>query len=252
MTRSWWMKFLLFAFLTGLSAVYVYPTIANLDLEKTKFPFKQKVNLGLDLQGGLYLVLGVDFNKVYRDVVERQSGSIQQRLKEKGYTTSTVKFVKDGYPAEDPRIIVTLDPAKKQEIHDLIKNEYFNLRFAGEKANEYELGLTREYRGDVRDKTISQSIEVIRNRIDEFGVAEPSIVSQGTDRVVVELPGIREVERAKALIGQTAKLEFKIVDDQTMAPAQLMTLIAEIEKTNNLTYKEGTKFSDYVRHRNLF
>jgi protein-export membrane protein SecD len=251
MTKAWYGKFILFLFLTGLSAVYVYPTIANLDLEKTKFPFKQKVNLGLDLQGGLYLVLGVDFNKVYKDVVERQSSSIQQRLKEKGFTTSTVKFVREGYPPEDPRIIISVDSTKKQEIHDLIKNEYgFILRFAGEKANEYEMGLTREYRGDVRDKTINQSIEVIRNRIDEFGVSEPSIVSQGTDRVVVELPGIREVERAKALIGQTAKLEFKIVDDQSMPPAQLMTLIADIEKQNNLTYKEGTKFSEYVRKIN--
>ncbi len=251
MTRSWWMKFLLFMFLTGLSVVYVYPTVANLDLEKTKFPFKQKVNLGLDLQGGLYLVLGVDFNKVYKDVVDRQSGSLQQRLKEKGFPTASVKVVREGFAVDDPRVVVSFDSAKKQEIHDLIKNEYgFILRFAGEKAAEYELGLTREYRGDVRDKTINQSIEVIRNRIDEFGVAEPSIVSQGTDRIVVELPGIREVERAKGLIGQTAKLEFKIVDDQSVSPGQLATLIADIEKQNNLSYKEGQKFSEYVKKIN--
>ncbi|MEK6578004.1 MAG: protein translocase subunit SecD, partial [Bdellovibrionota bacterium] len=60
MGRNWWGKCLLLVFLTVLSGMYVYPTIANLDLEKTKFPFKQKINLGLDLQGGLYMVLGVD------------------------------------------------------------------------------------------------------------------------------------------------------------------------------------------------
>ena len=75
MPRSWWRKFLLLMFCVVLSAVYVYPTVASLDLEKTKFPFKQKINLGLDLQGGLYMVLGVDFNKVLKDVVDRQGST---------------------------------------------------------------------------------------------------------------------------------------------------------------------------------
>ena len=82
MSRSWWGRFCLLVVFVVLSVVYVYPTVANLDLEKTKFPFKQKINLGLDLQGGLYLVLGVDFNKVYRDVAERQSNQLLERLKE--------------------------------------------------------------------------------------------------------------------------------------------------------------------------
>src|SRR3954447_17418657 len=106
MSRSWWGKFFLLCFFVILSGVYVFPTIANLDLEKTKFPFKQKINLGLDLQGGLYLVLGVDFNKVYRDVVDRQAGSIRQRLTEKGLVPKEVKTIREGVPVDDPRISV--------------------------------------------------------------------------------------------------------------------------------------------------
>ncbi len=246
MSRNWWGKFLLLCFFVGLSIVYVYPTIANLDLEKTKFPFKQKINLGLDLQGGLYLVLGVDFNKVYRDVSSRQASSLKDRLAEKNLAPKDVKAVREGYPADDPRILLEFDGANRDAIYELIKKEFWSLRLAGESPGKLELGLSREYRTEVREKTLSQSIEVIRNRIDEFGVAEPSIVSQGTDRVVVELPGVKEVERAKDLIGRTAKLEFKMVDDKTMNQAELAALIADAEKVGGFSYKEGQKFSEYV------
>jgi protein-export membrane protein SecD len=250
MSRSWWGKFVLLAFFVVLSGIYVFPTLANLDLEKTKFPFKHKINLGLDLQGGLYLVLGVDFNKVFKDVVDRQASSLQDRLKEKGIQVTGVKTVREKFPVDDPRIMVDFDSARRDELYNLVKKEFWTLRLAGESAGHLELGLSQDYRHEVREKTLNQSIEVIRNRIDEFGVSEPSIASQGNDRVVVELPGVSEIDRAKDLIGRTAKLEFKIVDDKTMSPAQVSTLVADLEKQNNLTYKDGQKFSDYVRKLN--
>ena len=247
MSRSWWGKLLLLLSLVVLSVVYVIPTLANLDLEKTKFPFKQKINLGLDLQGGLYLVLGVDFNKVYRDVSERQANSLRDRLKEKSLGAKEVKTLREGQPVDDPKIVVEFDPAQRTAIYDLIKKEFWSLRLAGESAGKIELGLAREYRTEVRERTINQSIEVIRNRIDEFGVSEPSIVSQGNDRIVVELPGVKEVDRAKDLIGRTARLEFKMVNDKAMGPAELQALIAGAEKDKGISYKEGGKFSEYVR-----
>ncbi len=250
MSRSWWGKCLLLAFIVILSGVYVYPTIANLDLEKTKFPFKQKINLGLDLQGGLYLVLGVDFNKVYKDVVERQANSVRDRLKEKGIPASSVKVVKEGFPIDDPRISIDFDASSRQDLYQILKKEFWSLRLAGESAGHFEMGLSHDYRNEVRERTLNQSIEVIRNRIDEFGVSEPAISSQGTDRIVVELPGVREIDRAKDLIGRTAKLEFKMVDDKSMNPASLAELISKIEKDNNVSYKDGQKFSDYVRKIN--
>jgi len=252
MSRSWWGKFFLMCFFVVLSGIYVYPTLGNLDLETTKFPFKQKINLGLDLQGGLYLVLGVDFNKVYKDVVDRQASSMRDRLKEKGINVTSVKTLREGFPADDPRIAVDFDASQRENLYQILKKEFWTLRLAGETPGHFEVGLSHDYRNDVRERTLNQSIEVIRNRIDEFGVSEPSITSQGTDRVVVELPGVREIDRAKDLIGRTAKLEFKIVDDKTMSPGQLNALIADIEKQNHLSYKDGQKFSDYVRQVNVF
>ena len=206
--------------------------------------------MGLDLQGGLYLVLGVDFNKVYKDVVERQASSLKDRLKEKGITVTSLKTIREGVAIDDPRISVEFDGTKRQELYQILKKEFWTLRLAGETEGHFELGLSHDYRGEVRERTLNQSIEVIRNRIDEFGVSEPAITSQGTDRVVVELPGVREIDRAKDLIGRTAKLEFKMVDDKSMNQGQLAALISKIEKDNNLTYKEGQKFSDYVRKVN--
>ena len=251
MSRSWWGKFSLLVFLVVLSGIYVYPTLSQLDPEKSKFPFKDKINLGLDLQGGLYLVLGVDFNKVYKDVVERQAMGIEGRLKEKQISFKRVKVERDGFPADDPRIQVDYDGERREDVYQLFKKEFWTLRLAGETAGHFELGLSHDYKNEVREKTLNQSIEVIRNRIDEFGVSEPIISSQGLDRVVVELPGVKEIDRAKDLIGRTAKLEFKIVDDKTMSPAELRGLVGDLEKKHGLKYdanfKEGNKFSDYVR-----
>jgi len=248
MTRSWWGKLFLITFFTVLSVVYVYPTLANLNLATTKFPFKQKINLGLDLQGGLYMVLGVDFNKVFKETIDRQGSSLQSTLKDKGLQLNSVKTIL--VPADDPRVQVEFDPAKREQIYQLVKKQFWTLRLAGEKPGAMEFGLSHEFRTEIRDRTLNQSIEVIRNRIDEFGVSEPSIASQGTDRVVVELPGVKEVERAKDLIGRTARLEFKIVDDKAMNQDQVAELVSSLENTNNLSYKEGEKFSEYVRKLN--
>lgn len=246
MSSSWWAKFVFLIVTVVFSGVYVYPTLSGMDLEKTKFPFKQKINLGLDLQGGLYLVLGVDINKVFKDVLSRQQSQLEQTLAEKKVPFKAVKLVTEATGVEDPHLVVTYDAIQREPLYKLIKKDFWTLRLVGEKPGEMELGISFEYKKEIREKTLSQSIEVIRNRIDEFGVAEPVIASQGTDRVVVELAGVKEVDRAKDLIGRTAKLEFKIANDKDMNPSQVATLVADVEKSQGIAFKEGSKFSEYV------
>ncbi|MEN9724346.1 MAG: export rane protein SecD [Pseudomonadota bacterium] len=252
MSRSWWGKLWILVFMTVLAVAYVVPTLTQLDPEKSKFPVKQKMNLGLDLQGGLYMVLGVDFEKVYRDVVERQMSSFQARIREKAIPISAIRTVREGLPTDDPHVVVELAADQVAELSALAKKEFWSLRLAGESPGKLEFGLSREYRQEIREKTLSQSIEVIRNRIDEFGVAEPAITSQGLDRIVVELPGVKEVERAKELIGRTAKLEFRIVNDKGMSPDRVAALVESIEKEQGIAFKGGAdqKFSEYVRQVN--
>lgn len=253
MTKKWWTKFVFLIAVTAISVLYILPTFTKVgNSEKTSYPFTKKINLGLDLQGGLYLVMGVDFNKVFKEIAERQLTSLTDRFKDKSIVLNS-PFVKvEGVPQDDPRLVLNFAAAQKTAVKELLAKEFPNMRFTDEKNESIELGLSNDYRTDVREKTLNQSIEVIRNRIDEFGVSEPQISSQGTDRVVVELPGIKDVDRAKDLIGRTAKLEFKIVDGEGMQKMNLPQLIQDIEKEKNLKFAEGTdaKFSDYVKALN--
>ena len=252
MSKKWWVKFSLLMVVTVLSIMYILPTFTKTTAGKSAFPFTKKINLGLDLQGGLYLVMGVDFNKVYKEIVDRQLGSLTERMKDKGLSLTDGKVKAEGVPADDPRISFKVLPQQKKDAQALLAKEFPNLRITDDKADSYELGLSNDFRNDVREKTLNQSIEVIRNRIDEFGVSEPQISSQGNDRVVVELPGIKDVDRAKDLIGRTAKLEFKMVDEEGSRNVILTELIAQIEKDKNLVYKDGSgiKFSEYVKQIN--
>lgn len=248
MGRNWWMKFLLLvSFIIG-AAIMVFPTVKGLNLETTKFPYKKKVNLGLDLQGGLYMVFGIEYPKVFRDLLLRQGDSLKENLASEH--SLHVKSA-DLQPAasnqdEDPRFRLTFETGAHEKIVSVIKSRYPTLRITEQNDRLIEVGISREYRSELKDQTLNQSIQVIRNRIDEFGVAEPSIVSQGSDRIVVELPGVSDVERAKALVGRTAKLEFKIAADKEMGPSQLIELISKLESENHLAYKEGESFQNYV------
>lgn len=254
MSKKWWVKFSFLLVVTLISVMYIVPTFTKTSTEKSLYPFSKKINLGLDLQGGLYLVLGVDFEKVFKEIVDRQLSSLNERFKEKGISGAEGKVKTDGVPQDDPRIVLSIPNSQKVALKELLQKEFPNLRITDEKSDSFEFGLTNDYRNDIHDKTLNQSIEVIRNRVDEFGVSEPQISSQGNDRVVVELPGIKDVDRAKDLIGRTAKLEFKIVDEAGMQKVQLDQLIAQLEKEKN--FKEGSaetgglKFSDYSKALN--
>jgi preprotein translocase subunit SecD len=247
MARGWWLRFgMLMALVIG-AGMAVTPTFFNLK-ETSSFPVKSKVNLGLDLQGGLYMVLGIDFNKVYRDEVVSYSKKIQNILKEAG-VESTLGLA-DGSDPRDPKhsIVITkeadLDKAKTKI------REYFAypIRLTNEEGTKLTYGLGQEYSREIEDSALSKSIEVIRNRIDEFGVTEPEIVSQGADRVVVQLPGVKDIDRAKELIGKTAKLEFKFVNDEIPGNS-LQDWMAKL-KTQGIEYKKGERFSQYLANVN--
>src|SRR5690606_11142603 len=181
-----------------LAVLIITPTLLNLD-EKGSFPVKQKINLGLDLQGGLYMVLGIDFEKVYRDEVLGQSRRSIKLLEENGIkATLGALNTKD---ANDPKqTIVLSNPSDADKAKAKIREFYsYPLRLTQDSGANLTYGLGREYLREIEETAVSKSIEVIRNRIDEFGVTEPEIVSQGRDRIVVQLPGVKDIDRAKEL-----------------------------------------------------
>ena len=247
MARGWWIRFSLLAVFTIAALMSVTPTFFKLS-EKSSFPLKTKINLGLDLQGGLYMVLGIDFNKVYRDEIVGSARKIQALLKEESIETKpgdlTLADIKD-----PKHSIVLAKPADAARAKEII-SKYFNttLRLTGDENGVLTYGLGRDLIKEVEDTALSKSIEVIRNRIDEFGVTEPEIVSQGTDRIVVQLPGVKDIDRAKDLIGKTAKLEFKFVNDDI--PGASLTDWMDKVKKAGVEYVKGMRFSDYVKKVN--
>ncbi len=244
MNRNWWIRTAVLAVFVVGSLLALVPTFTKVNPDK--WTFSKKINLGLDLQGGLYMVLGIDFAKVYRDESIGGARRVEKYLKEAGVTV--VPGAIDQTDPTDPLQSFTVegDAGAAREKMD----EYFGYtrRLVKEDGKTLVYGLGREYRREIEETAVSKSIEVIRNRIDEFGVTEPEIVSQGQDRIVVQLPGVKDINRAKDLIGKTAKLEFRFVNDE-VAESRLNELVKKAEGAG-IVYKKGERFSEWVEKVN--
>lgn len=247
MKRSWWYRFTFLLFLGILSIMAIIPTAMNFN-EESNFPIKSKISLGLDLQGGLYMILGIDFNKVYKDEVKGYGRRLEFVFKDEGINSSLGETITTD--PSDPMQEVVLASAGDAEKAKELEKKYFAsvLRLVKEDSNKLYYALTKVTKTTIEEQSVTKSIEVIRNRIDEFGVTEPEIVSQGSNRIVVQLPGVKDIDRAKDLIGKTAKLEFKMVND-TIGMATIQGWLTKAEEAG-ITYKKGIRFSDYLRSLN--
>jgi len=249
MKRSWWLKFTGFLFLLGVSVFVLIPTFLNYS-QDSHYPVKSRINLGLDLQGGLYMVLGIDFKKVYQDEVTGYARKIEYILGDEGINAK-LGSLDETDPLDPKHSIVLSDTSQKEKAIEIVKKYFPSIvRLTRDESGELSYGLTKIEKTKIEEQSVTKSIEVIRNRIDEFGVTEPEIVSQGNDRIIVALPGVKDIERAKSLIGKTAKLSFKLVNDEV----SYTTINSWLEKASNagISYKEGNRFSDYLKTLNKF
>lgn len=249
MAKGWWFRFSLLMVLVFTAVMATTPTFFNLK-EDSAFPVKTKINLGLDLQGGLYMVLGIDFNKVYRDEIIGYARKAQATLKDIGIESSVGAL--DASEALDPKHSIILAKESDRDAAKAKLREFYSypLRLTKDDGTTLQYGLGRDFTREIEETALSKSIEVIRNRIDEFGVTEPEIVSQGAERIVVQLPGVKDISRAKDLIGRTAKLEFKLVNDE-IPPMALNEWLEKVKKAG-IEYKKGERFSDYMNQINSF
>ncbi len=168
-----------------------------------------KINLGLDLQGGMHLVLDVDQEKAVENYTQRIAGNIENLLDEKALPYIEVERL------DDATIVIRYEGEETgKEIEELVSKEYPMLEVAEKDAERLVLRLPQDEVQRIKDWATTQALETIRNRIDKFGVAEPLIQRQGEREIVVQLPGLKDPERAIALIGKTAVLEFRLVDEE--------------------------------------
>jgi preprotein translocase subunit SecD len=249
MKTNWWIRFSVLLVFIVLSVLILLPTTMKFD-ENGHYPFKSKINLGLDLQGGLYMIMGIDFKKVYKDEVKGYARKIESILKDQEIVATPGNL--DESDPLDPKLEIVLAKASDNEAAKKKIKDFFGgmVRLTKDSGAKLEIAMASSIKKQIEEQSVGKSIEVIRNRIDEFGVTEPEILAQGNDRIVVQLPGVRDIERAKELIGKTAKLEFKMVND-TISPQVMMGWLDKANKAG-ITYKKGDRFSEYLKKMNEF
>ena len=166
----------------------------------------RKVNLGLDLQGGSYLLLQVDAGVV---VAERLEGLVDRLRRE--LRQEKVGYRGLGVSGGAVRFSVTA-PAELEKARSIARELERDVTVEASAAGDFSITFTEQAVRDIKQNALQQSIEIVRRRIDETGVREPTIQRQGDDRILVQLPGVDQPDRIKALLGKTAKMTFRLVD----------------------------------------
>ena len=210
-TLSWRPIVVLIVLLTAV--VYVLPTI-QMAVKKMEAPTlwpKKKINLGLDLQGGMHLVLEVDTKAAVKNAVERTRQELRDFARKNDIRLSGLRQVDDttlSLPLKADQ-----DSAKAK---DLIADEYRDYTVSVEKADSAVaviMVIKAEEAAQVKKMAAEKALMKIRNRVDEYGAREPDIRPQGEKRILVQLPGIIDAQKARKEIGRTGNLEFKLVDE---------------------------------------
>jgi len=189
-----------------VACIYLLPTI-----NPGWWPNKN-INLGLDLQGGMHLVLEVQTEKAIENKVDSIANDLMGRFRSEQIAHRGISRVNGSHLSIRIKGTESIDKFK-----ELIKSDYKELvEVKSSTANEitqYVYELPEDTSKYIKKLATEQALETIRNRIDEFGVSEPDIRIQGENRILIQLPGISDPQRAKDLIGRTALLEFKLVDE---------------------------------------
>jgi preprotein translocase subunit SecD len=213
MERNWWLKVILTLGLILASVVMLIPTILGDDTpDWFKSITDKRINLGLDLRGGIHLVLGVEVEKAVADYVYRLTEEVDQFCEEEDLRCEKISN-EDGKPILYVTFANETDlTGAKDELVRYLGN--MNVIDAPEdKVNTLAFEIQDDFAKHRKQTAVLQAIETLRNRIDEMSVREALVARQGETSILIQIPGIKDVERARKMIGQTAQLEFKIVDD---------------------------------------
>jgi preprotein translocase subunit SecD len=210
-----WRLLIILVVLIG-ALIYCFPTLVRETPSWwPKFLPQDKIHLGLDLQGGMHLILEVQTDKAVESHVERIKNDLKNDLKKENIYSTYLERVKG-----DKIEVVLLNPEVKEReggFDDYLKEEYPILKEvdSSQEGDRVKVLLQMDpgQIEEIKKSAVDQALETVRNRVDEFGVSEPEIARQGENRILIQLPGIKDPQRAKDLIGKTALLEFKLVDD---------------------------------------
>ena len=167
----------------------------------------ETLKLGLDLMGGLHLVLGIDFIEVNRDAIAKLKNQLKEIIERDKIEGATVETTNDNF-----LLVHYKEDATWKKVDGLIGKDLGQyLDFDSQTTDTAKLRMTMTWESEVRRRAVDQSMETLRNRIDEFGIAEPIIQRQGDEKIMLQFPGVQDPGRLKDIISRTAKLSFQIV-----------------------------------------
>ncbi len=172
----------------------------------------QPMYLGLDLRGGVHFLMEVDMEAAVEQAEERYLDELRSMMRE-----NKVRYLTVANPEDEGVRIKFRSPDERAQARELIEEELRELTLRAEdRGGDAWLvaELTESEVRSVREFALEQNLTTLRNRVNELGVAEPVIQQQGENRIVVELPGVQDTARAKDILGATATLEFRLVDEE--------------------------------------
>jgi len=192
-----------------LGAIFAAPNLLGRDTAE-RLPSwvpREQINLGLDLQGGSYLLMEVDIDTVIRERLDSLVDGIRSSLRRE-----RIGYSKLGVDGQTVTFRVR-DAQNVDQARDAIRDVAREFVMQAGDDGVFRLRYSEQTLKDMAANVMSQSLEIVRRRIDETGTREPTVQRQGDDRILVQLPGLRDPERIKSLLGKTAKLTFRLVDE---------------------------------------
>lgn len=206
-------RVVLFAFAFIFGVVFSIPTLMNSDSGK-------KITLGLDLQGGLHMLLGVKTDEAVVSRIKSIAGTVKYILDDHDAVIDNL-HIDDG--TNEVRF-TALDSDEFSKINEWLKKDLTGVNIIQNKA-EFSISLTSKEAETTKKHAISQAVDTIRNRLDQFGLAEPTVAKQGKDKILVEVPGIKtqaDEQRIKELIARAAHLQMMAVDEDRSSRVMTM------------------------------
>ena len=204
---------------------YVFPTFKAYQSGVDPQTVADKVNLGLDLQGGMYLDIEVESDAAVEEIVRRTRDNLEDLL-----IDEQVDFIE--VRQQQNSLVLEMEPGRKVQLEESPFDRILVQFDETVDGDLVRLSIKPEEAERVRKNSISQALEVLRNRIDGLGISEPSLQQQGENSIVIQLPGLKDRERAIELIGPQAILEFNLVNsDATVNTYNRLTETIKYEET---------------------
>ena len=223
-----------------VTILFIFITASNFQDSENSF-ISKRINLGLDLQGGSYLLLEIDNSPVELQTLQNTTAIIRNYLKDKKVVFTDLRI-------KDKAIFFNVSKPQKEEIksffldkeseinpyYEQYKSHQFDLLI---KENEFKLTLSKYGLIEIKNSSQDQAIEIVRRRVDEVGTNEPNILKRGNNRILVELPGLDDPMRIKSLLGKTANLTFRFITQKNNETYGVETLQYENNTTESLVSK---------------